>query len=71
MRRWAMLATVKSVLSHPVTLAQCKNFFARHAGVSAVECFDTAGAAKHVARSGDETLAAIRVGSGGAALQPG
>ena len=55
----AMLATIRSVLSHPVALAQCTSFFARHPGVTAVEWFDTAGAGRHVARTGDATLAAI------------
>jgi prephenate dehydratase len=55
----AMVATIRSVLSHPVALAQCTNFFARHPGVAAVEWFDTAGASRHVSRTGDATLAAI------------
>ena len=55
----AMLATIRSVLSHPVALAQCTSFFARHPGIAAVEWFDTAGASRHVARTGDAALAAI------------
>jgi prephenate dehydratase len=53
------LAAVECVLSHPVALAQCTRFFARHPGISAVAWYDTAGAAKHIARSGDVTVAAI------------
>ncbi|HEX6066549.1 MAG TPA: prephenate dehydratase domain-containing protein [Longimicrobiales bacterium] len=55
----AMLATIRSVLSHPVALAQCTSFFARHPGLAAVEWFDTAGAGRHIAHTGDATLAAI------------
>ncbi len=55
----SMMATLRSVLSHPVALAQCTRFFAQHPGLSAVPWFDTAGAAKHVARAADQTLAAI------------
>lgn len=53
------LATVTAALSHPVALAQCKRFFAQHAGIKGISWFDTAGAAAHVARAGDATLAAI------------
>ena len=55
----ATMDTIRSVLSHPVALAQCTGFFARHPGVTAMEWFDTAGAAAHIARAGDPTLAAI------------
>ena len=55
----ATIATIRSVLSHPVALAQCTRFFARHPHIAAVEWFDTAGASRHVARTGAETIAAI------------
>jgi prephenate dehydratase len=55
----AMFADIQSVLSHPVALAQCTRFFAAHPHITAVAWFDTAGAAKHVARAGDPTFAAL------------
>jgi prephenate dehydratase len=54
-----ILIMVDSVLSHPVALAQCTRFFAAHPGIKAISWFDTAGAAQHVARAGDVSLAAI------------
>ena len=36
------------VLSHPVALDQCRNFFRRHRGVAATPFYDTAGAVKHL-----------------------
>src|SRR3712207_1475820 len=50
---------VTRVLSHPVALAQCKRFFARHPELEAVSYYDTAGAAKTVAADGDPATAAI------------
>ena len=50
---------VRQVLSHPAALAQCTSFFAGHPELQAVEWYDTAGAAKHVATSKDGGLAAI------------
>ncbi|HEY0809625.1 MAG TPA: prephenate dehydratase domain-containing protein [Longimicrobiales bacterium] len=55
----ALIATIDSVLSHPVALAQCTRFFANHPGLTPISWFDTAGAAQHVARAGDAALAAI------------
>jgi prephenate dehydratase len=42
------LKDVRQVLSHPVALDQCRNFFRRHRGVSAVPFYDTAGSVKHI-----------------------
>jgi prephenate dehydratase len=42
------LAGVRRVLSHPVALDQCREFFRRHPGIEAVPFYDTAGSVKHV-----------------------
>jgi prephenate dehydratase len=42
------LKDIRQVLSHPVALDQCRNFFRHHKGISAVPFYDTAGAVKHV-----------------------
>lgn len=63
------METVRQVLSHPVALAQCKGFFAAHPQLEAMAFYDTAGAVRHVAESGQNQLAAI--GSKQAARQYG
>ncbi len=55
----AMIATVQWVWSHPVALAQCRLFMARHPWLDPVECHDTAGAARIVAEMGDRSSAAV------------
>ncbi len=55
----AMLATVKEVRSHPVALAQCRIFLARHPWLDVRGHDDTAGAAREVAETGDRTIGAI------------
>lgn len=52
-------STLRSALSHPVALAQCTALFMRHPQLTPLSWYDTAGAAKHVAHSGDASLAAI------------
>jgi prephenate dehydratase len=42
------LTSVRSVLSHPVALDQCRNFFRQHPRIEAVPFYDTAGSVKHV-----------------------
>src|SRR5258708_29742661 len=42
------LKDIRQVLSHPVALDQCRNFFRRHRGTSAVAFYDTAGSVKHI-----------------------
>jgi prephenate dehydratase len=42
------LGALRRVLSHPVALDQCRNFFRRHRHIEAVPFYDTAGAVKHV-----------------------
>jgi prephenate dehydratase len=50
---------VRRVLSHPVALAQCAEFFRSHRNVQAVPVFDTAGAVEIVMREDDGFTAAI------------
>ncbi|HUC29798.1 MAG TPA: prephenate dehydratase [Candidatus Acidoferrum sp.] len=44
----AKLGSLRKVLSHPVALDQCRNFFRRHRNIEAVPFYDTAGSVKHV-----------------------
>lgn len=53
------LDTIRKVLSHPQGLAQSKQFLDAHPQWEPVSFYDTAGSVKHVARTGDRTLAAI------------
>jgi prephenate dehydratase len=53
------LKDIKKVLSHPVALDQCRNFFRKHRGISAVPFYDTAGSVKHVMAEGLRDTAAI------------
>jgi prephenate dehydratase len=41
-------ASLRRVLSHPVALDQCRDFFRRHPEIEAVPFYDTAGSVKHV-----------------------
>lgn len=50
---------VTRVMSHPIALAQCADYFRAHRGVEAVTVFDTAGAVRMVVESGDPQTAAI------------
>lgn len=50
---------VKMVLSHPVALAQCGNFFAKHPRLEVHSVYDTGGAALDVANVGDPQIAAV------------
>jgi prephenate dehydratase len=40
--------SLRRVLSHPVALDQCRDFFRRHPEIEAVPFYDTAGSVKHV-----------------------
>src|SRR5215469_9877575 len=42
------LKDLRQVLSHPVALDQCRNFFRKHPRISAMAFYDTAGSVKHV-----------------------
>jgi prephenate dehydratase len=55
----AALDTLERVLSHPVALAQCGRFLARHPHLRPVPVHDTAGAARLVAAGGDARAAAL------------
>lgn len=58
-RRGVQVADLERVLSHPVALAQCTEFFRRHPGLEVVAVYDTAGAVSQVIESGSVTDAAI------------
>ena len=53
------LASLLTVASHPVALAQCERFLRGHPHLVAHAAYDTAGAAREVALRGDPTAAAI------------
>jgi|HubBroStandDraft_1064217.scaffolds.fasta_scaffold00736_2 prephenate dehydratase len=42
------LSALHKVLSHPVALDQCRDFFRHHPGIEPVPFYDTAGSVKHV-----------------------
>src|SRR5579864_2431197 len=42
------LGSLRRVLSHPVALDQCRDFFRRHPKIEPVAFYDTAGSVKHV-----------------------
>ena len=42
------LSALRRVLSHPVALDQCRDFFRKHPRIEAVPFYDTAGSVKHV-----------------------
>lgn len=50
---------IERVYSHPVALAQCRSFLARHPRMEAVPFYDTAGSVKHLAANGDAKAAGI------------
>jgi prephenate dehydratase len=53
------LAALRKVLSHPVALDQCRDFFSRHPGIDPVPFYDTAGSVKHVVTQGLQDSAGI------------
>jgi prephenate dehydratase len=53
------LQGLKRVLSHPVALEQCREFFREHPQVQAVPFYDTAGSVAHVIRENLTDAAAI------------
>jgi prephenate dehydratase len=55
----ASLRQITRVMSHPIALAQCADYFRAHRGVEAVTVFDTAGAVRMVVEAGDPQAAAI------------
>jgi prephenate dehydratase len=50
---------IRVVLSHPVALDQCRNFFHRRRGIKATAFYDTAGSVKHVVANRLRDTAAI------------
>lgn len=44
----AKISSLRRVLSHPVALDQCREFFRQHPQIEAVPFYDTAGSVKHV-----------------------
>jgi prephenate dehydratase len=55
----AMFDQIATVQSHPVALAQCERFFAKHPHLKRVAAEDTAGSVREVIRTGDSSRAAI------------
>ncbi len=53
------LAQVRRVLSHPVALDQCRDFFRAHRRLEPEAFYDTAGSVKHVMRERPAATAAI------------
>lgn len=51
--------SVRRAFSHPVALAQCKQFFASNPQIEAVPFYDTAGSVRHVVEAGNPEWAAI------------
>lgn len=64
------LRDVKRVLSHPIALEQCREFFRRHRQTRAESFYDTAGSVQHVIREKLRDTAAI-AGSRAAAVYGG
>jgi prephenate dehydratase len=58
-RPGASLGSLRRVASHPVALAQCRNFFAAHPHLEAVAAYDTAGSVQGLLQAGPVTEAAI------------
>lgn len=55
----AKLEDVKAIESHPVALAQCETFFAKHPNIERRVAEDTAGSVELVVKRNDSTIAAI------------
>ena len=53
------LDDLRIVESHPIALAQCAAWFGRHPTIEARAAYDTAGAARDVARAGDRARGAL------------
>lgn len=47
-RPGAKMSSLRRVMSHPVALDQCRDFFRKHPQIEAVPFYDTAGSVKHV-----------------------
>lgn len=53
------MSALRRVLSHPVALDQCRDFFRRHHQIEPVPFYDTAGSVKHVIAQGLRDAAGI------------
>jgi prephenate dehydratase len=58
-RAGTSLEQLRTVDSHPIALAQCAEWFVRHPGIEARAAYDTAGAARDVARANDPARGAL------------
>jgi prephenate dehydratase len=58
-RAGASTAEIERVLSHPVALAQCRQFLANHPGMKAIAFYDTAGSVKQLMELRERNMAAI------------
>ena len=52
------ISQVKTAISHPQALDQCYNYLKSH-DIEAKKFYDTAGAAKHIAESGERKIASV------------
>lgn len=57
--RGVKLGAIREVHSHPVALAQCRKFFARHKSLQPVAAYDTAGSVKTLVEQGRRDAAGI------------
>jgi prephenate dehydratase len=53
------ISQLERVYSHPIALAQCRQFFATHTEMEALAFYDTAGSVKHIMEQQDRHTAAI------------
>lgn len=53
------LDQIRRVYSHPIALAQCRLFFAKHPQIEAVPFYDTAGSVKQLMELRDRSMGAI------------
>src|SRR3989449_3126956 len=58
-RRGVALRDIKKAHSHPVALAQCRKFFARHPKIEPVTAYDTAGSVKMIVEQASADAAAV------------
>src|ERR1700730_4001836 len=59
------IASVQRVYSHPVALAQCRNFFRGHPGIEPLPFYDTAGAVEQIFQHRDRPPAGVSGVKGG------
>jgi prephenate dehydratase len=57
--RGVRMSDLREVHSHPVALAQCRRFFARHKSLRAVPAYDTAGSVKSIVEQNNRDAAGI------------